>query len=1519
MPVDVRASVVESFDDAVVVTDGGRVVVAFNAAMEQLTGCRRANALSRPVDDVLASLPTGAWTRPIALALAGERGRAPEVLVKPSTGARVWLEARWAPRADGPGAVLVLRDVTEARKHVVFLRAFETVSRSLTSSLDLDQVLDTIVAKTREVMSTDSAMVASWDGHASKAYVLRAAGRLSGQYAMGGIPLNGGPVSMAVLEGRSVTTSDILADPRWQLDPVRRRDIAREDFKAVAVAPLVVRGVVHGALVVHQWTPRTFNDEEMALLLLLAEQAALALENARLYADARRRAERLRELAQLEQMVAASLDPDSVLRAIAAAAARLVGADIVQVWTADPARTLLRLRVSSVSEGLPSVPETIPFGEGVTGRSAAQKTAIYVADVTREPGAFSAEWAKQSGIGRLLSVPFMSGDDVLGVVTVRSRSDSLASEEDQALITTLAAQAAVAVQNAGAYADAVARGARLQALVAVTRSITASLDTDDVLRRIVEATSAMRAGAFGSVHIIDGERSVMRTTSSPEMDDLPHDHPIGAGLPGIVAEERRPVLVPEPLAHARTLSPAWWSRHPRASYYGVPIMVGDALVGVLDYIVPEGVPDREEQETLNLLAAHAGVAIRNASLYQAEYVQGARIRALAAVNRRISSTLDLDELLRSIAESAAQLTGVRLASFWLADHRRRTLTYTGHSDLELTRTFPRQTVTYDEGPAGWIARHQQPLVIDDVFADPRIMARDWWRRTGLTSLAGYPVVADGELLAILVLCHSQPVTLTASTHDVVDMFLAQAAVAIRNARLYRAAERRRDVAEALARLGRGLAATLEVDRIAALVVEGTVELFDPRGADVYRYDPSDDTLRTIVSQGPGGMAGRALSIRSGEGIVGRAVSERRIVVSRDVLHDPAVSLSEALREEIVRLGHRVAIGVPLLGTQGPIGALGVRFEEGRELPPEEIQALQSFADQAALALENARLYGESQRERREATALAEAARTLAVSLDIDEVGDRMVDAVIEIFGAHSSSLYRVDSEGRMGAVARSGAGRATFGRDLTWPKGIGVVGRCVDTRRPAWSHDVLADIASDLPAKLLEAVVATGSRAVLATPLNVKSRVVGALVIAYAEPRDFEAREVALLQAFADQAALALENAQLYASARESLARLRETQAQLVQAAKLGALGQLVSGVAHELNNPLSVIIGYGQLLLARELPAPLRRPIELMASQGDRMAKIVRNLLYFARQRPPERASVHLPDVIEQTLALRLNQLALSSITVRREYVENLPTIAADSSQLQQVFLNLLLNAEQAILSVRRAGEIIVRTIPGPTPDTVVAQVVDDGPGIPPDELARVFEPFYTTKEVGQGTGLGLSVSYGIVQEHGGRLTLESHPGATTFTVELPVRSVPTGASIVAPPQVPLAVDGRPALVVEDEPAVLDLVVTLLTDSGWHVDVAAGGRTGFECVQARRYDLIVSDVRMPEGGGDEFYRKAVAHDPELARRFLFVTGDTANPAAWRFLKDAKVPVLEKPFTANAFLDAVRAIATTLTGSPSPA
>jgi CheY-like chemotaxis protein len=322
------------------------------------------------------------------------------------------------------------------------------------------------------------------------------------------------------------------------------------------------------------------------------------------------------------------------------------------------------------------------------------------------------------------------------------------------------------------------------------------------------------------------------------------------------------------------------------------------------------------------------------------------------------------------------------------------------------------------------------------------------------------------------------------------------------------------------------------------------------------------------------------------------------------------------------------------------------------------------------------------------------------------------------------------------------------------------------------------------------------------------------------------------------------------------------------------------------------------------------------MVSQGDRMAKIVQNLLLFARQRPHERAGVDLHVVIDQAVALRHSQLTVSDIGVGREFMAGLPLVTGDAQQLQQVFLNLLLNAEQAIVTARRSGgRITFRTSVLQGGDRVLVQVIDDGPGIPPAVLPRIFEPFFTTKEVGTGTGLGLSVSYGIVEQHGGRLSVASEPGRTVFSLEFPAQ--PTMPMSVPPtPTPPPAIGaGRPALLVEDEPAVRELLRTLLVETGWQVELASGGRQALERVRARHYDLIVSDIRMPDGSGDDFYRAAVTEDPALAGRFVFITGDTANPEALRFLEQTRRPVLPKPFQPALFLEAVRAVATSVASS----
>ena len=205
-----------------------------------------------------------------------------------------------------------------------------------------------------------------------------------------------------------------------------------------------------------------------------------------------------------------------------------------------------------------------------------------------------------------------------------------------------------------------------------------------------------------------------------------------------------------------------------------------------------------------------------------------------------------------------------------------------------------------------------------------------------------------------------------------------------------------------------------------------------------------------------------------------------------------------------------------------------------------------------------------------------------------------------------------------------------------------------------------------------------------------------------------------------------------------------------------------------------------------------------------------------------------------------------------------------------------------------------------------VVVEFEDNGPGIPAEVMPRIFEPFFTTKKVGEGTGLGLSVSYGIVQQHGGRLTGESVPGRTVFTVELPTTAVVEPAGPAAPP-LPAGVYGfgRRALVVDDEPGMVELVTTLLKDTGWQVEVAATGRSALERVRSTRFDVVLSDIRMPDGSGEDFYRAAVIDQPGLAKRFVFMTGDTANPSPWQFVDEVQAPVLEKPFTADSLFAAI--------------
>ena len=287
------------------------------------------------------------------------------------------------------------------------------------------------------------------------------------------------------------------------------------------------------------------------------------------------------------------------------------------------------------------------------------------------------------------------------------------------------------------------------------------------------------------------------------------------------------------------------------------------------------------------------------------------------------------------------------------------------------------------------------------------------------------------------------------------------------------------------------------------------------------------------------------------------------------------------------------------------------------------------------------------------------------------------------------------------------------------------------------------------------------------------SQPIGLLSLGHRSSKEFAPDELNLLATVGNQIAVAVEKLQLYEETRAAYENLSRTQEQLLQSEKMAAVGQLISGVAHELNNPLTAILGYGQLLASGHfLSAQGAEYVEKIHKQAQRTHRIVHNLLSFARQHKPERLPVQLNRILEDTLALREYDIHANNVVVHREFADDLPLISADAHQLQQVFLNILNNAVDAVLETKCAGELWLRTAHDVRANRLVVECIDNGRGV--KDLPKVFDPFYTTKPVGKGTGLGLSICYGIVTEHGGEILVRNvPPRGACFTIQLPITGV--------------------------------------------------------------------------------------------------------------------------------------------------
>jgi signal transduction histidine kinase/ActR/RegA family two-component response regulator len=363
--------------------------------------------------------------------------------------------------------------------------------------------------------------------------------------------------------------------------------------------------------------------------------------------------------------------------------------------------------------------------------------------------------------------------------------------------------------------------------------------------------------------------------------------------------------------------------------------------------------------------------------------------------------------------------------------------------------------------------------------------------------------------------------------------------------------------------------------------------------------------------------------------------------------------------------------------------------------------------------------------------------------------------------------------------------------------------------------------------------------------------------------------------------------------------KLKSSYDLLLQSEKMALMGQIVAGIAHELNNPLTIVIGNVQLMMLRDMNEKDLQSLTRVKDGAERASKIVKNLLAFARQEKPERKPTEVNGLLKKALELRAYELRISNIEVRMELSTDLPETLADPHQLQQVFLNLIVNAEQAMIESHGKGVLRIST--RADAGRILISFTDDGPGISQENIRRIFEPFFTTKMVGKGTGLGLSICQGIVGEHGGRIDVESAAGrGSTFVVELPIQKWAPQLAVAPEPRRAASVSRKRILVVEDEPQIRQLLEDVIRGAGHDVQTAASGRDALDILNRENYDLIITDVKMPEISGPEFYAAVKRKGSALEQRLVFITGDLINPGTLQFIESTGRPWLGKPFDVDA-------------------
>ncbi len=860
------------------------------------------------------------------------------------------------------------------------------------------------------------------------------------------------------------------------------------------------------------------------------------------------------------------------------------------------------------------------------------------------------------------------------------------------------------------------------------------------------------------------------------------------------------------------------------------------------------------------VADQAAIAIQNDRPYEESQRRADEAAALARVARTLTESLDVSAVAERVVESVLSILRVRSVGFRLLQPDGSLVALA--ADPSGAHAASGDVMARGMGISGRVVDEGAPVWCRDILTDPRFHLDDEIRHriatSGLNVFLGVPLRVKGATIGALTVADRTGRSFSEAEVELLQAVADQAALALENARLYdqqrstaKTAERERGRAEALGAVGRAISASLDLDEVLALVVERAAAATGAEAAAVLQREPATGDLRFRQAYG---LTTRPLDhfvLRAGRGIAGAALAAGDPVWADDLQDDPRFRDPGDVISMATTEGLRGVICVPIRGETEPYGVLSLYWRSPHVFDQEEIAFAARIADQAAIAIQNARLYEESQRQAREAMALAEVGRALSESLDMDRVLERIAVEVRQMMEAAFVGVMRLDEAAQeLSYVAGVGLPPERF-NSLRVKLGDGIAGRAVAQRAPIHIPDLLLDHRPVSPM-----IIRTeGYRSVFCAPLTAGDRMLGCINVFRREAGEFTPAEVQLLTRFADQAAIAIENARLYAEVTDQAGtleqRVRERTVELERANQ--AKSEFLANMSHELRTPLNAIIGFSQMLQMQTfgpLAPKQERYVGNIQAAGVHLLNLVNDILDLAR-------------VEAGRLELRLEATALSpaiaqaldgvrplaekkALALACEVDTDLPPLWADPVRLHQILSNLLSNA---VKFTPEGGRVTVRATRGRAPADACLEVSvqDTGSGIAPEDLGRLFRKFEQldagAAKAHQGTGLGLALTRRLVELHGG--TIAAHSAGlgqgSTFTVRLPAgprREQPM------------------LLIADDDPRVRDLLIAAAHEWGWEAEGAATLAEVRAVVDQALPDLLILDVSFPDGSGLAFARE---------------------------------------------------------------